>query len=55
MFSVWTEWTHVAGRLVNKTMPYHFVLSFKAFATFGAWAAGYWAVMRSVLRMYVCV
>lgn len=33
VFAVGAERTHVAGRVVDETMPYHFVLPLEAFAT----------------------
>ena len=51
MFSIWAELTHIAGRLVHKTMSDHLVLPLEALSTFTSWAAFDWAEVWSGLRM----
>jgi hypothetical protein len=51
VFSIWAERTHIARRLMHKAMAYHFVFAFEAFSAFGAWTAGDWAVVGSILRV----
>ncbi len=55
MLPLRTERTNVAGRLVHKAMPYHFVLPFKSFAAFRAAAGLHRAIMVTGLGVYVCV
>jgi hypothetical protein len=55
VFSVWTEWTHIARRLMHEAVAYHFVFAFEAFSAFGTGTASDWAVVRPVLRVDVCV
>lgn len=53
MFSIWTEWTHIARRLVDKAMSNHFVLALKALATLGPRAALDRAIVRPCLRVHI--
>jgi hypothetical protein len=49
--SIRTERTKIPRTLVEEAVSYHLVLPFEAFATFGAWATFYWAIVRSILSL----
>lgn len=53
MLPVWTEWTHVAGRLMHKAVSNHLVLTLEAFPTLASWAAFDWTEVWPCLRMDV--
>jgi hypothetical protein len=38
-----------------EAVAYHFIFALEAFTAFGAWTAGDWAIVRSILRVHVCV
>lgn len=49
VFPIWTERAHITRRLMNQTMPYHFILSLEALAAFGSRTTCDWAVVWSNL------
>lgn len=55
MFAVWTEWANIAGRLVHEAMPYHFVFAFESLTAFASGAALNGAIVRTRLRVDVCM
>jgi len=55
VFSVRAKWADIAGRGMHKAVTNHFILSFKAFPTLGSWACCNGTIVRSALRMNVCV
>lgn len=55
MFSVGAKWTDIAGRGMHKAMTNHFILPFKPFSTLGSWASCNGTIVRSALRMNVCM
>ena len=55
VFSLRTEWTDVAWRLMDQAMPDHFVFSLEPFTAFRTAAGLDWAIMWPNLRMYVHV
>lgn len=55
MFTVRTKGANIARAVMNKTMSDHLILSLEAFASFGAWAALDWAIVRSIGTMNIGV
>jgi hypothetical protein len=53
--SIRTKRTNIPGTLVDEAVSYHLVLPFEAFATFGAWATFYWAIVRPRLTVDVAM
>jgi hypothetical protein len=49
MLPIWTERTHVAGRLMHKTVSDHLILPLKALPAFASWAAFNRAEVRPCL------
>jgi len=48
MFSIRTERTNIARRIVNEAMTFHFVLALESFTTFATLTAFDGTVVRSV-------
>jgi hypothetical protein len=38
VFPIGTKWTNITWRLMHKTMSYHLIFAFEAFATFASGA-----------------
>ena len=55
MFPLRTEGTDISGGLVNEPVANHFVFPLESFSGFGSRTCLDWAIMRPVLRVYVCV
>jgi hypothetical protein len=55
VFPVWTEWTNIARRLMNKTVSYHLIFALETFAAFASRAIFHWTIVRSVGRVYICM
>lgn len=55
MFSIRTEWTDVAGRLMHEPMAYHFVFTLESLSALATGTAGNGTVVRAALRVDVCV
>lgn len=55
MFSIRTERTNIAWRVVDQTMSDHLILSLEPLSTFTAWASLYTAVVRSIRRVNIGV
>lgn len=55
MLPLRTKRTSITWALMHKSVPYHLILSFEAFAAFGTRAAGKRAVMRARGGVDICV
>lgn len=55
MLLIRAEWAYITRRVMDKAMAFHFVFALEALAAFGARTAFYWAVVWTVLRVYICV
>ena len=55
MLPIWAERTHIARRLMHKTVSDHLILTLKALSALASWAAFHWAEMRPCLRVDVGV
>lgn len=53
MLLIRTERTHVARRVMHKTMSHHFIFTFKSFPTYTARTAIYGTEVWSILRMHI--
>ena len=53
MLSVGTKWTNITRRVMDKSMPDHFILPLETFAAFTSRTSLHVAVMRTNRRMDV--
>ena len=55
VLSFGTEGADISWRFVNQSMPYHLVFPLEASAAFRPGASWHWAVVGSILGMYICM